>query len=73
VINGTLVISNRKKDDLLVEMRKYKAFPKNGKTADVEEGEEEVGTISSYDYLLGMPMWNLTMEKVGVHFLNILT
>lgn len=71
VINGTLVISNRKRDELLNELRKrgFKAFPKVARAAteEAEEGDEEASaSAGDYDYLLSMPMWNLTMEKVGV-------
>ena len=29
-----------------------------------EEEEEKEGAIKGYDYLLSMPLWNLSMEKV---------
>lgn len=44
----------------------YKQFPRNGKPEDGEDDEEEGGAVvaGGYDYLLGMPLWSLTMEKV---------
>merc|ERR1719183_1412639 len=82
VVNKELVISNRKKKDLVAELKKLK-FPtvkqiervtlekrtvrfEAGDYDDEEEDEEaqdkEQG--SGYNYLLGMPLWNLTHEKV---------
>jgi hypothetical protein len=88
IINKELVVSNRKKADIIEELRqkKFRAFPKVAKVKsvgdadDAEEGanddaEEAAATGSStdYDYLLGMPIWSLTKEKVRqshafVHF-----
>ncbi|KAK2757563.1 DNA topoisomerase 2 [Arachnomyces sp. PD_36] len=77
IIDGKLVISKKKKKDLIVELKQkgFKAFPKvadavqAGETAPAaedEEGEEEDLEIesSSYDYLLGMALWSLTQERV---------
>eukprot|EP00051_Salpingoeca_urceolata_P016686 m.223370 g.223370 ORF g.223370 m.223370 type:complete len:1511 (+) comp18752_c0_seq2:97-4629(+) len=76
VIDGSLVISNRKKKELLKELQTkgYTPFPKKTRKgpatgADAEEDEEnedeEVAvSAGDYDYLLSMPMWNLTLEKV---------
>jgi len=52
--------------------RNFRPFPKikkaksAGETEEVVEGEEEEeqGSNSDYDYLLGMPIWSLTTEKV---------
>ena len=84
VINRTLIISNRKKKDLLQELRQknYTPFPKNKKEKDPlasnnssnndnnEDNEEESdkdveSSAQDYDYLLSMPMWNLTLEKAS--------
>lgn len=63
-----MVVSNRKKDELLAQLRKegYKAFPKTVKVvaAEATEEGEDVAAVGDYDYLLSMPIWNLTMEKV---------
>ncbi|KAJ5884702.1 DNA topoisomerase II eukaryotic-type [Penicillium taxi] len=78
IIDGKLVISKKKKLVLVTEL-KDKGFKPIVKVADaaklgesepvVEEGEEPEDTnietmSSSYDYLLGMPMWSLTQERV---------
>ncbi|KAJ3340537.1 DNA topoisomerase 2 [Gonapodya sp. JEL0774] len=82
IIEGKLVVSNRKKAVLLEELRKrkYTPFPKatakKPSPATPDEDPEEVeedgdGATDSivkgdhgYDYLLTMPIWNLTWEKV---------
>jgi DNA topoisomerase-2 len=79
IIDGDLVISKKKKPVLVAELKKhgFKAFPKvidavkAGEDAPVvEEEEEESGNdeteilSSAYDYLLGMPLWSLTHERV---------
>jgi len=35
--------------------------------AAVQDEESETGASSDFDYLLGMAIWNLTVEKVSVH------
>lgn len=75
IIEKELVVSNRKKADIMVDLRKYKfrPFPKvakakaAGETEDVvedEEAAEDAPGSTDYDYLLGMPIWSLTKEKV---------
>jgi DNA topoisomerase-2 len=75
IVDKELVVSNRKKVDIVAELRElqFKPFPKvakakaAGETEDVvEEGEEpeNEGTDADYDYLLGMAIWSLTKEKV---------
>jgi DNA topoisomerase II len=74
VIAGQLVVSNRKKTELLDELHQkgFKLFSeRKGAKKEDEEGEEEeespVGSISlssGYDYLLSMKIWSLTMERV---------
>ena len=78
IISKELVVSNRKKADIVDELRqkKFRPFPKvakakaAGETEDVEENDdaEEAasGTSTDYDYLLGMAIWSLTKEKVRV-------
>lgn len=78
IIDGSLVISKKKKHILIGEL-KEKGFKPIAKVADAAklgedepamEDEEEVENneaevlSSSYDYLLGMPMWSLTQERV---------
>ena len=78
VIAGKLVVSNRKKTELLSELKAtgFKVFVDKKGAKKVEEGgdeedEEEDDHESSaadlsrgYDYLLSMKIWSLTMEKV---------
>jgi DNA topoisomerase-2 len=77
IVNKELVVSNRKKADIVEELRqkKFRPFPKvakakaAGETEDAEEGANDEdattgGTSTDYDYLLGMPIWSLTKEKV---------
>lgn len=78
IVNKELVVSNRKKVDIIDELRhkKFRPFPKvakakaMGETEDVEENDEAEeaasGTSTDYDYLLGMAIWSLTKEKVCV-------
>ena len=76
VVGGKLVVSNRKKaaivDDLSrqgFDMLPAKRAP-IGATRGAEEAGEEAGEEAksapkvSFDYLLSLPIWNLTMEKV---------
>jgi len=74
VINETIVVSNRKRDELLQELKskgfqtfmpvkKGTAEDDDAVTADAEsEGGNDLAR--GYDYLLSMKLWSLTMEKV---------
>ncbi|KAK9322223.1 DNA topoisomerase [Lipomyces orientalis] len=76
IIDKQLVVSNRKRADLVVELKKLK-FPPISKAKkfgpvgedeslpDAESDAEESSAmdLSSYDYLLGMPIWSLTRER----------
>jgi DNA topoisomerase II len=76
IVNKELVVSNRKKADIVEELRqkKFRPFSKvakakaAGETENVEADEEAeeaaTGTSTDYDYLLGMAIWSLTKEKV---------
>jgi len=77
IIDGKLVVSKKKKLVLVTELKKlgFKAFPKvadaikEGELAPIadneEETEEDVETgANAYDYLLGMPIWSLTQERI---------
>ena len=69
-----LVVSNRKKADIVSELRKkkFRPFPKVSKAkaagetevAADDDDDEGGGADTDYDYLLGMPIWSLTKEKV---------
>lgn len=73
VCEGRLKVTNRKKDELLSELRAtgFKSFverkAKKGteSESEFEEEEEHVsGLEKGYDYLLSMKIWSLTMERV---------
>ncbi|KIJ60083.1 hypothetical protein HYDPIDRAFT_177534 [Hydnomerulius pinastri MD-312] len=80
IVDKELVVSNRKKVDLMAELRrlKFRPFPKvpkakakAGENDDVLDREEEeeaedegVAGSTDYDYLLGMPIYSLTKEKI---------
>lgn len=80
VVNGEIVVNNRKRTDLLLELRQkgFTPFPKNSKsieavvagaTDETEESEENTEVVNGvqsidYDYLLLMAIGTLTLEKV---------
>ncbi|KAH6659693.1 DNA topoisomerase [Truncatella angustata] len=79
IMDNKLVVNRKKKQVVVDELRacKYDAFPKNSDTkktkADEDEvdaeGEEEIETESDagardYDYLLSMPIWSFTQERL---------
>ena len=80
IVEKELVVSNRKKADIMADLRKlkFRPFPKvtkakaAGKTEDVvepdedEEVAEDVPGATDFDYLLGMPIYSLTREKVSL-------
>lgn len=87
IINGKLIIQNRKKVDIMADLKKrdYVPFAKGQSskasgdspvtpTDDADESGEDDSAESAatkdagsrgYDYLLSMPIWNLTLEYVG--------
>lgn len=69
VVNGDLVLSNRKKADIVGELEKdgYSKLAPQKKSGDavVDDNEEEANSSSlSFDYLLNMSLSSLTLEKV---------
>lgn len=69
IIDGKLRVQNRKKVDLIQDLKKrgYHAILKSG-VVESEAGDEEADTNGNnhgYDYLMSMPIWSLTMEKVS--------
>lgn len=77
IVDKTLVVSGRKKVDIVADLRKknFRPFPKVKKAKDLvetdpaedeQEAEEEAegGGGSDYDYLLNMSISSLTKEKV---------
>ncbi|CAA20107.1 DNA topoisomerase II [Schizosaccharomyces pombe] len=78
IIEGELVVSKKKKKDLIVELKEKKfqpiSKPKKGHLVDLEvenalAEEEQSGDVSqdedsdAYNYLLSMPLWSLTYER----------
>ena len=73
IVKKELVVSNRKKVDIVADLRRHKFRPfsktSTNTSGEIEPAEEdnaseEEGTQSDFDYLLGMPISNLTKEKV---------
>ncbi|KAL4729566.1 DNA topoisomerase 2 [Fusarium chlamydosporum] len=77
IIDNKLVVGKKKKAMLVQELRDrdYEAFPPRGdkkKTADEEDDEDDnqdvegdlEGGARDYDYLLSMPIWSLTAERL---------
>ncbi|KAG7118161.1 DNA topoisomerase 2 like protein [Verticillium longisporum] len=76
IIDGELIVSKKRKPVLVQELRdrKYEAFPKNDgkKQATTEEEDmdasdnedDSVGGAADYDYLLSLPIWSLTLERL---------
>ncbi|PWN87327.1 type II DNA topoisomerase [Acaromyces ingoldii] len=73
IISRELIVNNRKRAELVDELRKrdFRPFPKQGKAkvaAEVDDDDEaeddQSGTDGDYDYLLSMAIWSLTKEKV---------
>jgi len=77
VVNGALVISKRKRSDLEAELKRRGFAPlcKTSKAAaaaiaadddgDAEGAAEGSDASVGYDYLLSMPLWSLTVERVA--------
>jgi DNA topoisomerase II len=77
VCQGTLVVSNRRRKDLLEDLkeRKYDLIsktsedhnvqgPDNNDVAENEDDEASTAELAKgYEYLLGMRIWSLTFEK----------
>ncbi len=76
IIDGSLVVSRKKKATLVAELKKlnFTPFPKvevakkAGEIEETVENEEEddgtLGSSTDYDYLLGMAIWSLTQERI---------
>jgi hypothetical protein len=75
IVDKQLVVANRKKADIVVDLRKHNFRPfkkvtaakSAGETEDAaedEEKEDEAGEANDYDYLLGMAIYSLTKEKI---------
>ncbi|KAL7550823.1 hypothetical protein ACHAWF_014023 [Thalassiosira exigua] len=77
VCRGDLVVSDRKRTDLLLDLKErgYDLYPKEKEKAGVEEDgdddDDESNNVDTpeaelskgYEYLLGMKIWSLTFER----------
>ena len=75
VCKGDLVVSNRKRAELLANLKErgYDLFPKEEKKVESEDEEAEEDDVKEsasdaelakgYEYLLGMKIWSLTFER----------
>ena len=76
VCNGDLIVSNRKRSEILNELKGcgYSLFPKDNdkrmgsaenEEEDTDENESESDAVlgKGYEYLLGMKIWSLTLER----------
>ncbi|EME32653.1 DNA topoisomerase II [Galdieria sulphuraria] len=70
VIQGEIKVANVKRKDLIVTLTKhhFKKIYNNNTVSDNKDEEEEKEndseTGSGYDYLLSMPIWSLTQERI---------
>jgi len=72
IISNKLKVQNRKKADLIAELKskKYDVFAGNRKEEssnnqdDDQESNDEQDADGGFDYLLSMQIWNLTWERV---------
>ena len=60
VINGEMVINNRPKKELMSDLRARLSAHSSNKKKD--EDDIDLGS-RDYDYLLSMPLWNLTLKR----------
>jgi DNA topoisomerase II len=80
IISKDLMMSNRKKADIVEELpqKKFRPFPKAKAAGETEESDGEAndeaeaeeassGTSTDYDNLLAIVIWSLTKEKVRRH------
>ena len=77
IVDKQLVVSNRKKADIVADLRNHRflPFPKSmanaaGENEPTVEDEEEPDvdvneSMADFDYLLGMAIWSLTEEKIA--------
>jgi DNA topoisomerase II len=63
VVDGTIVVGNKKKETLVHELRE-KGFKSDGPATAPAGGPAGEPGGGTFDYLLGMQIWSLTREKV---------
>jgi len=80
IVEGELLVAKRKKAEIVTDLKKHKFTPipvvKKARVQDennedaaeeveqAEEEEETTGATSDYDYLLKMPIYSMTREKI---------
>eukprot|EP00871_Galdieria_phlegrea_P000812 jgi/Galph1/1731/GphlegSOOS_G426.1 len=68
VIGGQIKVANANRKELISTLAKhgFKKIYKENVEIDIEEDENTVNTESGsgYDYLLSMPLWSLTKERI---------
>ncbi|OZJ04290.1 hypothetical protein BZG36_02570 [Bifiguratus adelaidae] len=70
VISGELKVQNRKRQDIIADLKAkgFTSFPPERSGRKISEanqaGEDADDDSAGYNYLLSMPIWNLTLEKV---------
>ncbi|KAJ3931519.1 MAG: DNA topoisomerase II [Lentinula lateritia] len=72
IVDKQLIVAARKKVDIIANLKelKFPAFPKKSKAnanadeIDAEAEDEDKGSNNDYDYLLNMPIYSLTKEKI---------
>ncbi|KAK9768521.1 DNA topoisomerase 2 [Basidiobolus ranarum] len=77
ITNGTLRVQNRKKAEILVELKEkgYRSVVKMKENRSDETQKDDMAIdseVTDYNYLLGMPIWSLTKEKID-YFLEEIT
>lgn len=80
IVSKELVVSGRKKADVVTDLRKkdFRPFPRiakakaEGETEETVEDEEEEdnGTTNDFDYLLNMSISSLTKERVCILYVR---
>ena len=67
IISGKLIIQKKKKVILMEELKQsgYDAFSTNFGEVDAEDSSSVGGSSGGYEYLLSMPLWSLTFEKIA--------
>lgn len=73
IVEGKLIVQNKKRADIIKDLtqRGFVAFASGkgpakevAEESDVEEGTAEPTSAKTFDYLLGMPIYSLTREKM---------
>lgn len=66
VIDGSLVISNRSKADILNQLKESSYVPVSKKSSLKAKTDDNKNTesLTKFDYLLNMPLSSLSLEKV---------